>query len=412
MNAATSDPNANQGDLGICFVDCKHERKEKKEDDIIPCLQCSHCGHWYHFDCINLAKDDYNGIWPSYSCRKVPRFVVEMKQSIDTIISTLQKAVESSSEAIKLITKKCESLENENKDLRSQINVLGKQLQQKFTPCCSEQSNKPSLLVGDSLLRDVESSRLHKTDVTSLPSAKVKDVLQYLKNDKGTYQHIYICAGTNDCSSPDFDGENVTKTYQDLVATAKERVVNVENITISSIPPRTDDDEAQKRIEIINANLSTIATDAGTQFVNQDNTFKLHNGTPNDGYLVSDGKHLSFKGTNKLCLNMKIPLNSNANGDVCKRKNQRTLNKASSNETSERKENSDQSWQVVRNRKRWSPRKTQSNSQRQSSTRESTARCWNCSETNHMASQCKFGGPIRCHTCGASGHKSKFCTWC
>ena len=57
------------------------------------------------------------------------------------------------------------------------------------------------------------------------------------------------------------------------------------NVTISSIPPRSDDAVAQEHIEIVNANLNAIATEKGAKFINQDETFKLRDGTPNDGYL-------------------------------------------------------------------------------------------------------------------------------
>ena len=42
----------------------------------------------------------------------------------------------------------------------------------------------------------------------------------------------------------------------------------------------------------------------GCTLVNNDDTFKLRDGQPNDAYLLSDGVHLSYAGTNRLVKNL------------------------------------------------------------------------------------------------------------
>jgi hypothetical protein len=36
--------------------------------------------------------------------------------------------------------------------------------------------------------------------------------------------------------------------------------------------------------------------------------------------------------------------------------------------------------------------------------------CWNCGESNHIQSNCRFGQKVVCDICGIAGHKRKFCT--
>ena len=388
----------------LCHELCKHERKEKKNNKIIERLQCSHCGKWFHFDCINLKKSEYHGVWPCDSCCLVPNHVIQMKQTIDLMMSTLQNSILTSDKALESITKKCDTLEKDNKELKSQIEKLTK-LFQNSQPCVCAADQNPSLVIGDLLLKDVDENKLQNSTVTSLPDGKTSDILQKLRNTTNSYQHIYICAGTNDCSAVDFNGENITKTYKDIVTTAKEKVSNPSNITISSIPPRSDDTVAQEHIEIINANLSAIATENGVHFVNQDDTFKLRDGTPNDGYLVADGPKLSVKGTNKLCANLKIPVKSKTSRNVCRTNNSKHAERNSFKTNDNPPDNDSQTWQVVQ-RRRQRPSKRNDTYQQSSS-----SRCWNCYENNHVSRNCRFSSPIRCHTCGILGHKSKFCSY-
>ena len=389
----------------LCSADCKHDRKEKKGNKKLDLIQCSYCKSSFHVDCIDLSKDTFNDVWPCFTCRLVPSQVHSMHQAMDSIVSTLQKSIETSSKTIDFMTRKCESLESENKDLRHQIDVLTKQVQQKVSPCCREgAADTTRLLLGDSLIKDVDESKLLKTDVVCLPGAKLKDVLRGLNRKEGPFEHIYICAGTNDCASEEFDGETVTKAYKDLVTAATIKVPSAQNVTISSIPPRCDDVEAQDRIEAINANLNALAADTGALFVNHDATFKLRDGTPNDGYLVNDGPHLTFKGTNKLCKNLEVPSKPAVKGNVCK--NKTTVEKKSSAHHN----NADYQWREVKKRQRY-PTSNSHQSSRHSDSNNTGARCWNCYESNHVARACRFKSPISCHSCGQLGHKSKFCSY-
>ena len=95
--------------------------------------------------------------------------------------------------------------------------------------------------------------------------------------------------------------ESVTKVNH-LVKVAKQ--FSQEPVLLSSICPQTDNSSYQDEVESINAALSSIET-PGFKFVNNDQTFRLQDGSINDGYLYADGLHLSLSGTEQ-ARNLKI----------------------------------------------------------------------------------------------------------
>ena len=60
-----------------------------------------------------------------------------------------------------------------------------------------------------------------------------------------------ICVGTKDCTE-DMDVDLVGKQYEDLVQMALKKVATKDDIHISSVPPRTDVAERQRRVEELN----------------------------------------------------------------------------------------------------------------------------------------------------------------
>ena len=65
---------------------------------------------------------------------------------------------------------------------------------------------------------------------------------------------------------------------------------------------------SSKRIREFNTALKVACDDLGAEFIDHDLSFHLQDGTINDGYLLSDGVHLSGTTTNKLFSNLKLQL--------------------------------------------------------------------------------------------------------
>ena len=144
---------------------------------------------------------------------------------------------------------------------------------------------------------------MNKTVVKSLPGAKVNDITKYLNNDDGHYRQIVICVGTNDCTE-DLDMELVGKQYEDLVQMALKKVATKDDIHISSMPPRTDVAERQRRVEELNTVIQELVAKVGVKLTSHDTSFRLADGQPNDGYLLADGLHLNQRGSNRLARNL------------------------------------------------------------------------------------------------------------
>lgn len=206
---------------------------------------------------------------------------------------------------------------------------------------------------------------------------------------------MVCCVGTNDCSSDAFSSEEFTSHAEQMIEKLKCKVTEPSNISLSSIPPRRDQNKFQDNVDIANACLESVADKTNVSFINNENTFKLMDGSINDGYLARDGLHLNRSGSNKLASNMKLHKKDEANNDVTLawRTQQKTKNKQ---QTSTR----DGNRQKVQPRP--DHRRIQGNQRQQNP-------CQNCGESNHATENCRFGRELECYSCKGLGHKAQYC---
>ena len=106
----------------------------------------------------------------------------------------------------------CTCLRNENIKLKAQLADL----------TAKHYAQKPDLVIGDSLLRGINQTKLARTHVTSLPGAKIKDVASNLARTEYKYNSIVICAGTNDCNN-DINIDATTERLARVLATSSYR---------------------------------------------------------------------------------------------------------------------------------------------------------------------------------------------
>ena len=303
----------------LCLPCCKHNRKEKRECQKVNMIQCSICFLKFHEECVDAKKDDF-ACWPCPSCRAIPSNI----SKIFDILVPLQKVVQESktssdtvARSLNQLETQCRFLREENTALQSKVDDLTRKLQD-----IQSKESKTSLVVGDSLLRDINPGCLVDTEVKVIPGGKVNDVLKHLQDDVSeSLGRIVLAAGTNDCSSQDFECETTSKVFKDVINLAKQKVPESKDVCIMSVPPRTDSDVHQQKVDLFNACLCTVAQDTGTTFINNDPSFRLASGVINDGYLMSDGFHLNQYGTNRLVKNAKLRIHSRVkDGNVCKKK--------------------------------------------------------------------------------------------
>ena len=116
------------------------------------------------------------------------------------------------------------------------------------------------------------------------------------------FETITVVVGGNDCYS-DRLIPDISKKYDKLIKKAKSMCQG--RVTMSSICPRLDTVDVQRKIELTNTAFIYLCDTHSCRFVNNDNFFKLADKTVNDSLLMRDRVHLTWQPSNKLALNLK-----------------------------------------------------------------------------------------------------------
>ena len=448
---STSAPTTNN----VCTDTCKFKTKRSgKQHDMI---QCSVCAQWYHTDCVGLKKGDPVGVWPCTSCRHIPEQIKTIVESLSTLTAAMNNISNINSNLTKQYETKyaeCVCLRNENIGLKAQLADL----------TTTHYAQKPDLVIGDSLLRGINQTKLARTHVTSLPGARIRDVASNLARTETKYNRIVICAGTNDCNN-EINIDATTEHLDHLLQVATERVACGSNVVLSSIPPRTDDVVRQQRVEELNTILQDVSAKVGVTFMSNDQSFRLADGQPNDGYLCKDGLHLNYRGTSRLIDNLrltKLPAEDSKPVDNNERQTHSSKRKRAPVPSHQRRHDTDnndsgnttnytindggdgedtgefsQPWTRVKYkaRKALTTQNARNNSNNRSNKQKlrlsehdihntpgrdsrrrsysdvtrSTMTCEFCAEPGHSTRDCGFGDYATCRQCFQQGHKQKFC---
>ena len=128
-----------------------------------------------------------------------------------------------------------------------------------------------SLLLGTSLLRNVDPDKLQDCQVIAKGGAKVNDLHTELNkiSEETHFAKVLIVAGSNDVETKTID--DIITDYIALTVVATEKA---DEIAICSVLPRTDKDFSEK-ITKINQELQKTCQDCGHTIINMDNTFRL-----------------------------------------------------------------------------------------------------------------------------------------
>ena len=123
------------------------------------------------------------------------------------------------------------------------------------------------------------------------------------------YETITLVTGGNDCEDePAKLAEAIVTSYCELIDAAK---MKCQSVTVNSICPRisSNNEELQNNIVSVNAGLVASCNDKeGVTFSESTPSFRLSDGSINDGYLMSDGVLITRAAMNKMAvkLNLKI----------------------------------------------------------------------------------------------------------
>jgi lysophospholipase L1-like esterase len=262
---------------------------------------------WYSQD-TGVKSDMKRDIQQILSCiQNFTKVNDYLQNKLDRVQRQLDAKTQECTDKVKEIAEKS----NEITKLREEVAKLSTEMSLR---CWDRKNGKKSLLIGDSLIRDVDSNRLDNTDIAVLSGGTVTDALNHLNDVEESLNCIYLCVGTNDCSPKDADIEKIRDSYTNLVVAAKKKT---DSIVISSIPPRLDNETCRQKVESLNAALVSICSETGATFVDHTDSFMLRQGEINDGYLHKDGVHLTAPGTQRLIKNLKVPLKDDK-AYVCK----------------------------------------------------------------------------------------------
>lgn len=321
-----------------------------------------------HFDnCGNgLQKEHQISCTVCHTTAKKVQLLFAQVLSLKQEVETMAKAHQDITEEFQEIKLQNNALRRQNETLQSEVQVLCQQIE----------PPRKSLVIGDSLLKSFDESKLENVTVLSMPGAKISQVSECLQLRNTIYGKVCICIGTNDCSKPNFSCTKAAQEYCGLIEVAKSMS---QEVVISSIPPRTDYAVTNERVKVLNGKLRAIAMDTEVNFIDNDPSFTLEGGAVKSEYLQPDGLHLSPLGANQLAYN--LGFTHEPQQDVC------------------------QSWRPFYLR----PPGKVSSGGRQVRGSQRMRGCWFCGERNHNSDSCRFKKRVLCSNCGELGHKAKLC---
>jgi len=161
-------------------------------------------------------------------------------------IQTLEDKCTETERQLKKCTEDFTKLQTENAALRGKVELLTEKVQESVTECISK--DRRSLLIGDSVVENIDPAKLNATQVISVPAGDVSDLVKKLDEDDEKYAKVFICAGSNACSTLPLDVDATTNNLKSLIDTAVKKVVTPSNVVVSSIPPRADSTDKQTNV--------------------------------------------------------------------------------------------------------------------------------------------------------------------
>ena len=351
-------------------------------------------------------------------CRHTPGQIKSLVDTVATLTGLVRGLVTQND---KLITK--------NDLLQQSVGNLSQKLDaltwKSFNSNGTRNVKQQDLLIGSSIIRDIDQTKLLNTEVICVKGGTITSVKEHLESTHEDYERITIAVGGNDCDAKQSKSPDaIVKSYRNLINTAKGKA---KNISVSGICPRLTSEATQDTIDATNAGLNVMCSEEEqVSYVDNTTSFKLADGSANDGYYLADGIHITRAGTNKLAKNLNLRLMDQAEG-ACRNSTQSPSNSTGNRDISKRPTqhshwnrtpSDDDGWHTQVSRRDRGARRNRTPSdddgwhtqvsRRDRGTRRDS-RCQYCGEEGHDSGTCRHGRPVVCHTCNHTGHKAKFC---
>ena len=242
---ATTDIPSETGNL--CMDTCIHNRNYLNKDMV----RCCVCAAWIHTDCVSQLEEYVPGIWPCFECRKMPAQVNSLVTELTTltrVMTTLLNENTKSTAEMNAMTKECAELKATNTELRKSTADLQQQLMDRiWTNFRTHTDNGKTLLVGTSIVKDIDDEKLVRTTVKSMSGGVISGIREAINDVTDPYDRIIIMAGGNDCDNDEeTDVENIIKKFKLLIRDAK-RISK--HITVGTACPRNKGKQTTDNID-------------------------------------------------------------------------------------------------------------------------------------------------------------------
>ena len=355
----------------------------------------------------------------------------------DKLITELATTVEAQSKELSSASKEMNNLRIVVADINNQLSA------NTWKKYRNDTKAKPTLVVGSSLIRDISESQLDNTELTCISGGRIADAASEISQiPDSKYEHIVLVIGGNDCDPHDpltkKPPADIVDQYRSLVQKCKQKA---ETVTASSICPRMSSEDIKSRIDAVNAGIQVLCDEENVNFVDNNPCFHLKDDSINDAYILSDGIHLTYRGTNKLAHNLKLMLkkgqNNFCNGSSKNRVQWNTKAKPKQEEISEQsvgfstnktdmenekidlqhpfwtntysklRQTKPQTFRKNQQTRNWYSSMYETSERKNNSSMPDDKRCFFCYESNHTVKTCRHEKPLMCNTCGVEGHKSK-----
>ena len=288
-------------------------------------VRCNICIIWHHIDCVNVKEEEMVMSWTCFECRDLPKDVKSLQTEIAQLKNNQQSLMDMMTKATRLFEAESQlrvKAEQELSGLKSQLTALSEQLsnqqaelmQQLISQSQTNQAIPPPstppgippltpsappmtrLLIGTSLLRNVDPCKLNNWEVIAKGGASVTDLHHKISNlpAEKQYSEMIVIGGSIDLESKEVT--EIVTDYRALTVTASSKA---DKISISSVLPRTDK-QLKEKTKSLNDNLKEMCERDGFTFIDNEPNFHLMNGNINEAFLTNDGLHLNKHGVDSL----------------------------------------------------------------------------------------------------------------
>ena len=416
----------NDDNWRYCVPNCLHSGKSPNE-----LIQCHLCQSWIHPECVGEDGKDIVGIWTCTTCRQLPVLVARLVEKTSSLETLIEKLTFSNQQLVALVVEQQQDL----RKLCENISIPTTTTTDTADSPHISDAKSVTLLVGNSLLRDVSAVGIDTIAVRRKSGATLEDIGDMIEevrhDDNLDVTKIVIVGGTREVMGI-VPAHEIKEKIELLVQKAK---TVTPSVTVSSVLPCSKGANPEQLAEF-NSAIKHVCDDMNVIFVDHESNLTFRNGDVDTSAFHADGIHLSASGVDRVCSNLSLPKQTSRKtvkrqrhastrrsairvDERARRSTARTINRdtrpaneshqhqqtqrylrrstdrdVTQQHTRDDMQRDDNEWRVVSRRRSTHDRRT-------------SEQCAKCNESNHVTARCKHAGQVQCRRCGKLGHKEK-----